>query len=314
MDIVNTLTPLFLIIFLGAVLRWRGFATAELYREINRLVFYVGLPAMLFYKTAQARVPGDAALRLSGVLLGAMLLCVGFGYVVGFLLRVPGRGLGAFVQGAYRSNVAYVGLAVVLFGLVAADGKLDLQIEALAVVALGALVPAYSLVAVLVLLIGGDHERVQRRRWLRELLRKIVTNPLVVACAAGIAYSLTGWSLPTMVQRTCATVGQIALPLALLGIGGSLRLDALQSEWRHSVAASLIKVAFAPLAGLLIAGWVGLAPAELRIAMIYLASPTAVASFVMAQQMGGDDELAGSIVLVSTLLSIPSLTLALLLT
>jgi len=312
MFVLNTLAPIFLLIFLGAMLRRYKFVSSNLFNETNRLVYFVALPSLLFAKTAQARIESDAAVRMFLVLAGGMMACVMLGYLVAWILRVPGPSVGAFVQGAFRGNLVYIGLTVVLFALATSDGTPDPQAEALAVLAIAPLIPAYNVAAVLVLLAKRETGKARVRRRLVELTRKVITNPLLLACAAGFAYSLTGWELPMLARRTFATLGQMSLPLALLSIGGSLTVTALGNRLTHALASALIKVAGAPLVGYVIARRIGLTPTELRVVMIYLASPAAVSSFVMAQQMGGDEALAGDIVLISTLLSIASLALALL--
>jgi hypothetical protein len=131
---------------------------------------------------------------------------------------------------------------------------------------------------------------------------------------AGIAYAYSPLPLPTVAQRTLTALGQMALPLALLGIGAALRLRDIRAGGLTATAAALIKVAVAPLAGLALASALGLTGPELQITLLYLAMPTAAASFVMAERMGADGTLASSIVAISTLLAIPALTVVLLTT
>ncbi len=106
-------------------------------------------------------------------------------------------------------------------------------------------------------------------------------------------------------------MGQLATPLALLGIGASLTLTALRSRLVPAAAATMVKLAIAPLMGYLVGTRLGLSPVELRIALIYLASPSALAGYIMAQELGADDKLAASIVVLSTICSIPALAAAL---
>jgi len=100
-------------------------------------------------------------------------------------------------------------------------------------------------------------------------------------------------------------------PLALLGVGATLSLTALRGRWAQAAGAALVKVGVAPLVGYLLVTVFGLSPIELRIAMIYLATPTATASYVMAGQLGSDEQLAGAIIVLSTILSLPALAISL---
>ena len=130
----------------------------------------------------------------------------------------------------------------------------------------------------------------------------------------GLLFVLFKWTLPPVIRQICTSLGSMSTPLALISIGAALTPKALREDFRRAGAASLIKVGAAPLAGYLIARWLGLSPVELRVAMIYLACPTATASYVMAQQLGSDDQLAGNIIVVSTLLAIPALAISLVVT
>jgi hypothetical protein len=139
----------------------------------------------------------------------------------------------------------------------------------------------------------------------------VATNPLVVACLAGLAYAYLGLPLPMVVDRSLAILGQMALPLALLSIGASLRVWAIREGGLAAAGASLIKVVIAPMAGFVIARWLGLGATELLITLLYLTMPTAVMSYVMAERMGADGSLAGSIVVLSTVLAMPALAVVL---
>ena len=239
-----------------------------------------------------------------------MVASIGIGYLVALLLRLPRVSVGAFVQGAYRSNLAYVGLPVVLLSLAASRGQPMSGGDSLAVLSIAFLIPVYNLTAVVVLLAGRPVEPGAGRA-ARQMLRAMVTNPLVLSCVAGLIFVAFGWKLPPVVRQTFATLGQMGTPLALLSIGATLTFASLRYQLVPTSAASFIKVAVGPVIGYLVARWLGLSLMELRVALIFLACPTAAASYVMAQQLGSDDKLAGSIIVVSTILSFPALALSL---
>ncbi len=309
---LNTLVPLLAVVALGVYLRRIGFLSPATTRDTNRLLYWVALPAMLFYETAGAQIQGDAVLRVFLTLCGAMLTAIVLGYALAWVLRVPRTALGAFVQGGYRSNLAYVGLPVILLALTGADGAVATDQRALAVVAMGMLTPIYNLVAVVVLLTARPKDaHTQFGLEMRKIVLAIATNPLVLSCVAGLLFALLPWQLPPIVGRTLSTIGQMSTPLALLGIGASLTLTSVWQNLRLASVATLVKVGISPLAGYFIAMALGLTPVELRIILIFLAGPTAAASYVMAEQLGSDEKLAASIVILTTLLSVASLAISL---
>lgn len=313
-EFIDILLPLFVVIGLGAALRNSGFMPLQVFHQTNRLLFWIALPAYLFYKTAESRLEGDAAVRVFFVLFGAMIVAVAAGYLLARLLRLSPQRTGAFVQGAYRSNLVYVGLPVVFLAIAERAGADAPALQAVSVVSIALLMPIYSTVAVLVLVGGQEHQRGQLAYRLRELGKKLITNPLILACAAGLIFLGLGWQLPQPIKQTCAILGDMTTPLALLGIGASLTFTTLRDHWRDAALAAAIKVIGSPLAGLLFAGAAGLSNPELRIALIFLATPTAATSYIMAQQLGSDEGLAANIVVVSTLLSLPALAAVIALT
>ncbi|MEZ4770492.1 MAG: AEC family transporter [Caldilineales bacterium] len=162
------------------------------------------------------------------------------------------------------------------------------------------------------IILAGASPSGNGKRWENLLLvaRTIITNPLIIACLAGIAVAYSGLHLPEFLASTLSLMGELALPGALLAMGAGLRLRALRRRAGGGCRVA-DQVAAAPLAGYLVARMIGLAGPPLLIAMLLLAMPTAVASYVMAQNMGADDTLASSIVMVSTLLAIPVLSVIL---
>ncbi len=306
-EVVNVLPPIFAVIALGTILRQSGFAPPQLFRETNRLVYYVALPAFLFLKSAESQLQGDAAARVFAVIFGGMVATLALGYLLARLMRLPPPTTAAFVQGGYRSNLAYVGLPIVLLAVASHGGDNAPALQALGVISIALMTPIYNFVAVLVLLAGkpGRRERLGPR--LRELGYRLITNPLILSCAAGLLVMALGWKLPQPLRQTLSTIGDMTTPLALLGIGAALTFATLRDHARNATVAALVKTVAAPLAGLALAGWIGLSQPELRMGLIFLACPTAAASYVMAQQMGVDDGLAANIIMLSTLLSLPAL-------
>ncbi|NQU43787.1 AEC family transporter, partial [bacterium] len=314
MYVLNVLAPIALIVVFGIGLRKGNFARPGFFREANRLVYWVGLPALLFQKTAGAQVELGVALRIFGVLLAGAGACLLLGFLLGRVLGFPRRSQASFMQGAYRGNLAYVGLPVILFSFAGLGDEGAREIEAIAVLAIAPLIPLYNVAAVLVLLWGRPAEARREGEGVGHIVFQVLTNPLLVACVAGLAWSLTGLGLPLILSRSLTVVGNLAMPLALLGIGASLTRRSVTGNLVGAAMASAIKLIAGPVVGYMLGRAIGLGPNELRIAMIYLACPTAIMSFVMAEQMGADSELSGSIVVLTTVLAFPVLALVLILT
>ncbi len=305
MQIINTLLPVFLIIAVGAFLRKIKFFSDELVAGLNRLVFWVGLPCLLFYKIATAEHNYEVAGKTTLVMIAGTLGSIILAYIVAFIIRIRPRAVGTFVQGTFLGNLYYVGLALLIYIFAGADSRTSAEMENVAILVLALLVPIHNIGSVIVLL--ASQHKLDRYAPAR-IAREIIANPLFLACAAGIIYSYIFPPLPLAITRSFSAVGQVSLPLALIGIGAVLAQSKIAGSGIPALAASIIKVAISPIVGLWAARLIGLGAGETKIALIFLACPTAVTSYVVAEQLGGDEELSAAIIVVSTILSIISLS------
>jgi len=305
MHIFNSLMPVFLIILLGKLLCRIGLFSEELVKGFNKLTYWVALPALLFAEISGAVFDSSEVGRITLLLIGTTLAGFLLGYLAALLLRLPHRSLGAFVQGCGRANNAFVGLPVILYAL-QADYP---DVRALATVALGPAIVFYNFSSIVILLAHGERQH-RGAAAVGVFLKQLLLNPMILACVAGLLVNYTGVSVPLVVARTFGALGQAALPLALLCIGSSLKFEKTSAAASPALIAALIKVFCLPAIGWLAGRLQGLSVMEMKILMIYLACPTATASYVLADMFGSDAPLAGRIIVLSTLLSFLSLSLA----
>lgn len=301
--VLNTLAPVFLLIALGAWLQRSGFVSGGFLKEANRLTYWLGLPALLFSQLATSfHQAGEAKLMLSAMALGTAAM-ITLGYLVAWAMRVPGAAIGTFVQAAFRGNLAFIGLPIV-FALPETPLAGGVSARAAAVVVVGPMMVAYNVLGVVVLLLS-QHQL----GWgmVRPFVRQLLTTPPLVATIAGIGFALMGWTLPGAFEKAFDALGEMALPLGLLGVGGSLvtveRGALLAPTW----VAAWLKTAVAPAVGWGIGRAMGLGAVELKILMILMAAPTAIVSYVMAVEMKGDEAMASGSIVASVLASIVTL-------
>jgi len=307
MYILNVLMPVFLVIALGAVLRRAKFVSDETLGQMSRLAYWVGLPCVLLLKVSQVSFNGAASLETFWLVLIGMVASLLAGAAVVLALRLPRRQVGAFIQACFRGNLAFVGLPVVVSAFtVLPDTPPDALVRAEQTIAftLGPIVPCYNIAAVLVLL--ACQHRLDTRA-VRTMIVQVATNPLLVSCVAGVGLSLSGLALPDAITRTLETVGQFALPVALLCVGGKIAATKIGGHFRLPALAAIVKLTVGPAVGFVVAAWIGADRVETGVALIMLACPTAVASFVLTEQLGGDASLSAGAVVVSTVLSVVAL-------
>lgn len=303
MQILNTLAPVFLMIAVGAGLQRSGFISPSFLKEANRVTYWLGLPALLFSQLAGSFHRADGAGLMLMSMLAATLLVILAGYAVAGLLRVPGAMAGTFVQGGFRGNLAFVGLPVI-FSLPDSPLTSGVSARTAAVLTVAPLLVVYNIAGVVVLLLSQH-----RLGWsmVRPFVKQLVTTPPLLATLAGIGWALTGWTMPPAIDKTLGALGEMALPLGLLGVGGSLVTVKLGAHWPTPLASALVKTAISPLLGWLVGRALGLGHAELKMVLILMACPTAIASYAMALELKGDEALASGVIALSVLTSLVSL-------
>lgn len=305
--ILNTLAPVFLLIAIGAVLQKTGFVPPGFLREANRVTYWLGLPALLFSQLAESFHQADGAGLMLGVMLGATALLVAVSYLVAWAMRVPGPALGTFAQGSFRGNLAFVGLPII-YSLPDAPLLPGVSVRTAVILTVAPMMVFYNTAGVIVLLLS---QHTLSWRMFRPFLKQLCTTPPLLATLAGMTFALAGWTLPSAVDRTFTALGEMALPLGLLGVGGSLVTARLGAHWRRPLAAALLKTVVSPLLGWVVGRLLGLGAMELKMIVILMACPTAIVSYTVALEMKGDEALASGTIVLSVLTSLVSLIVVL---
>ena len=292
---LNIVIPVFLIMGLGyaaKALKWLDDKSAKV---MNALIFKIFLPILLCNNIRNADI---SKLANPGVFIYvAVGLCVLFGVSMLLmpLFSKDGRRTGVLVQGICRANYAFLGLPLIA----AMFPGQDTSVASLMV---AATVPFYNALSVVALEIyrGGQIKP-------GKILKNIAKNPLIIGCVVGLVLLLAGIKLPMVLDKAMTDVGKAATPMALFLLGASFSFSAVRGNGRDLSFAVAMKLVIVPLIFVGIALLLGFREVPLASVLIAFGAPTAVSSFTMAQQMDGDDVLAGQIVVFTTLLSVVSL-------
>jgi len=288
--------PTFGWVVLGLLLHRVGLLSEALISRVSRLAFNFGLPLMLFAGAAQVDyyTLGSARYLLAGVL--ATLLTVALSWIYSHRRGHPRQLQGIFVQAAFRSNLAIVGVALA----VSAYGERGPLLAALPVALMTAL---YNVLAVWVLntTLGSGTS-------IASLLGSIARNPLIIGIAAGVALSLSGLPVPGALAPLGTSLSVFFLPLMLVCIGGSMKFLDLRRAGPITWEATLWRLCIAPLLSVVLALAMGVRGEQLGVLFLLLSSPVAASSFVMVVAARGDGVLAANIVVLTTLLSIVTVT------
>ena len=302
---LKAVSPIVLAVALGYFLKRIGIIPEEITKHLNRLVFRVFLPCNLFLNVYSITDLGSISLLYVVYVLAATLVIFLLSIPVALLTTKEGARRGVLMQGAIRSNYALIGipLATSLFG----------QEGAIVATVLSAFaIPFFNVLAVITLTVfGKDTERVS----LLKIGKGILKNPLIISIACGflvlgvralLAHLGITFRLSdiTPVYRVAEQLSACATPVALLSLGAQFSFSAVPALRREILVGVSVKTVAVPLLTLSVAYLIGgFTGAHFASFVAIFATPVAVASVPMAQEMGADSRLAGQLVIFSTLVS-----------
>jgi predicted permease len=301
--VLNNLFPVFALILFGSLLkRWR--LTDDVFlKAADRLTYYIFFPALLFWKIGGA----SSALSSGTGLYKAVICAVLTVYVLSTLFiklsKMPDFKAGTFSQSCYRFN-SYIGVAIVLSAL-GEEGIKQFGIL------IGLIIPIINVLCVSTL-IWFSEEQVQPAKRLGQTAKALISNPLIVACISAIIYANIWQGFPPFIDNTLKLSSNVALPLAMLSIGGALTLSTVKDHFKLSLIASIFKLLMLPLIGYGFLTAFGVADPGLKIGLIYFALPASPALYILSSQLNSDTNLASASIALSTILSFFSLSIALL--
>ncbi len=289
---LNVVLPLFFLITLGYVLKKIGMYDAVTLKTINKLVFKVFLPVYLFHSIYSTDLSAAFDIKVItfaviGILLWFLLLM----FIVP-LLEKDNAKRGVMVQAMFRSNF-------VLFGLPVAISLCGEDRIGTTSLLLGIIIPIYNVLAVITLEIfrGGKPN-------FKKIVTGIVTNPLIIASLLGVIVYALKIDLPYAIEKTVVDIGKVATPLALIALGGEFQFHKIKGDIKQLLISVVGKLIISPLFMIIAGILLGFRNEILVPILLMSGAPTAVSSYTMAQQMGGDGELAGEIVVFTTGISI----------
>lgn len=285
----------FILIALGAFLSRRPMFPRPLWEGVEKLVYYVLFPPLLFNSVAGASLSLSQAGLYLACGVGSMTIGIVLSWGVSKLAPAGRLSDASVRQCGYRFN-SYIGFAVVL----ALYGNAGLALFALLV---GVWVPICNAAAVtdLAAAAGG------RGACLGGILKSIANNPLILATLAGLAFNVLGLSMPALVTSVFKSLGAASLSLALMAIGSGLKLSAFRAEAKLLTLATLEKLLALPAVSFCIGLAAGLTPLELGALLAFTALPTANSCYILAVRMGGDGPLVANLTTLQTVCSLATL-------
>ena len=284
----HAIVPLFLIIAVGYTVKRLGWIGPEEVRRLNKVTFYTFMPVMLFYNIYTSDFSQAVRLPYALFVVGAALGMVAVSFAVTLLAEKMPERRGVMIQAAFRSNFVLLGLPIAAELL--PEGNLGVTALMVAIV-----VPIYNMMSVVVL----EYFRGGKPR-AGEVLLAVVKNPLILGSVAGLLVQALHITLPEVLVSFAGKMNSAATPLILLLLGASFETREIARYKKELLVCVGLRLVVFPGAILTLAAALGLRDIEFVTVLAMTAAPTAVKSFNRAQQLGGDSQLAGSAVVVST--------------
>ncbi|CUM83164.1 auxin efflux carrier [Allocoprococcus comes] len=296
---LNATIPIFLMMLLGMLFRKLGWMDEVFAAKMNKFVFLVPLPVLLFEQLAT--VDFSEVWDIKFILFCFVVTAISITISTLISLLWKDRSIkGEFIQATYRSSAALLGIAFIQ-NIYGTAGMAPLMI-------IGS-VPLYNIMAVVVLSVFKPGNNSFDKALVKKTLKGIATNPIIIGIVAGFVWSALKLPMPSILHKTVSSIGATATPMGLMSMGATFEMKKATSKMKPTLVAVFMKlvgfcVVFLPMAALL-----GFRNEEMIAILVMLGSATTVSCFVMARNMGHEGTLSSGVIMMTTLLSAFTLTM-----
>ena len=292
----NAVAPFLILLGIGfgaIQLKWtdRSFMT-----RLNALNYKLFFPFLMFnniYSAKPENMP-SVKLMLAGALSFLLLVVLLVIFVPKIVKENPRRGV--IIQGIFRSNFVIYGIPLTTYVF----GPEKSSICGMMILIM---VSLFNICAVIVLEMFREGGKIQPK----QLLLGILKNPLLQGCLVGLLFYLCQIKLPSFIATPVSSLSGVASTVALVVLGANLKFDELRKNSRTIRVVLIIRLILLPVIMVTFAYLIGLRGVELFLMLMIYGTPIATASYPIAQNMGGDGQLAGQLVFVSTVVSLATI-------
>lgn len=313
----NAILPIVLMVLLGYFLKKIKFVDDAFLDKANKLCFRVLIPIYLF--SSIAFIDKDAFLNLNPNLILYAVLSIICLFFIGFLIVTfvvkDNKKKGVILQCLFRSNYALIGIPLCEF---LAPSSIKAECIGLASIVAAISIPLFNIFAVVSLSVFDKEDG--KRVDILKILKNIVTNPLILGVLSGLVVlgirfilldfniDVSSSSISTnFIYKAIKNIASIASPLALLVLGGKFKFSAVKRLAPYIALGTILRTMIVPAICLTVAYLLGFRQLEFPTLIALFATPVAVSSAPMAQEMNQDAELAGQLVVWTSIVSVFSL-------
>lgn len=291
--------PIFILMLLGYFIKKIKLADKKSLNVINKLIFKIFLPVLLFYNIYSTKTSDVFDVPLIVYTVVGILFIFVLGYFSVMFLTKDNAKRGVMLQGFFRANYAILGIPLVNY--ICGD-----KTSGLASLMVVVVIPMFNVLAVIAL------ERFRKENIkldILKLLKGVITNPLIIGCIIGLIFFVLDIKLPTIIEKSVKDVASIATPLAIIVLGSVFEFSDIKGYFRENVIVVVSRLVIVPLIIIPVAVWLGFTGEALACLLVIFATPIAVSSLAMTQQMEGDEVLATQVIVISSAVCLVTLFL-----
>lgn len=296
---LNATIPIFLMMLLGMLFRKLGWMDEVFAAKMNKFVFLVPLPVLLFEQLAT--VDFSEVWDIKFILFCFVVTAISITISTLISMLWKDRSIkGEFIQATYRSSAALLGIAFIQ-NIYGTAGMAPLMI-------IGS-VPLYNIMAVVVLSLFKPGNNSFDKALVKKTLKGIATNPIIIGIVAGFVWSALKLPMPSILHKTVSSIGATATPMGLMSMGATFEMKKATSKIKPTLVAVFMKLVGFCAIFLPVAAMLGFRNEQLIAILVMLGSATTVSCFVMARNMGHEGTLSSGVIMMTTLLSAFTLTM-----
>ena len=296
---LNATIPIFLMMLLGMLFRKLGWMDEVFAAKMNKFVFLVPLPVLLFEQLATVDFSEVWDIKFILFCFVVTAISITISTLISRLWK--DRSIkGEFIQATYRSSAALLGIAFIQ-NIYGTAGMAPLMI-------IGS-VPLYNIMAVVVLSVFKPGNNSFDKALVKKTLKGIATNPIIIGIVAGFVWSALKLSMPSILHKTVSSIGATATPMGLMSMGATFEMKKATSKMKPTLVAVFMKLVGFCAIFLPVAAMLGFRNEQLIAILVMLGSATTVSCFVMARNMGHEGTLSSGVIMMTTLLSAFTLTM-----
>ena len=312
---LNATLPIFAMMVLGYLFRKIGLIDEKAASWMNKFVFKVALPVLVFKDLASQDFAGTWNGKFVLFCFGVTSLSIALIALLSKAIVKDKAKRGEFIQGAYRSSAALLGIAFIhnIYG--------DSAIGMGPLMILGS-VPLYNIFAVIVLTLTAEKQpeesngetpsdkisgskttaasNADHSKMIKSTLKGIVTNPIILGIFIGLVWSLIKIPQPKVFQTIVSNISALATPLGLMSMGATFEFKKAVKDMKPALVASFIKLFGLAAIFLPIAVAMGFQGEQIVAILVMLGSATTVSCFIMAKSMGHEGTLSSSVIMLTT--------------